>query len=95
MAYAEIYKNDDGTKTGFYSDGGKGRNIPYNLMVTVGDEIETTGYKIVVTNVQKSRILVKYVFDNGIIRPGGYSPREFFKSFIRNGNGTSYKPHKA
>ena len=95
MAYAEIFKNNDGTKTGYYSDNAGARSVAYNMAVTTGDKIYCTGYTVTVTKVQKVRIVAKYELDNGIKYLEAFAPREFYKMYFLNTYGVkgSYKPH--
>lgn len=83
MTYAEIYNNDNGTKTGFYSGERTARRQDYNLMVTTGDKYRVGTYFIIVTNVRKDAIITSYVYPDGQIASHSFTPRAFFLDIVR------------
>lgn len=85
MTFARIFKNDDGTKTAFYS-GEKGpRTCAFNMMLTTGTKfkasIGTWGYYIEVIGVYASSIKVRYYYDDGQVWDHSFTPHAFYNSF--------------
>ena len=83
MACAEIFNNEDGTKTGFYSGERTARREDYNLIVTIGDKYRIGTYFIVVTNVRKNAIITSYVYPDGQVASHSFTPRAFFLDVVR------------
>lgn len=84
MTTAEIFKNDNGTITGFYSGESTARRPDYNIMVTTGDKYRVGTYFIIVTNVRKGSILTTYVYPDGQVASHSFTPREFALSIVRH-----------
>lgn len=86
MTFAKIFKNDDGTKTAFYS-GEKGpRTMAFNMEITTGKIYKATsgdwGYKVEVIGVTKNSIKTRYYYNDGSVWDHSFTPHAFYQWFI-------------
>ena len=73
MTYAEIIKNDNGTKTAIYG-----------FKLTTGTVYDVKSYTVKITNVTKDRIYVRYHYQDGQEWEHSFRPNAFFETFIKH-----------
>lgn len=81
MVRYNVFKNDDGTKTAYYSGEGSQRTKPYYFSATTGKIIKIEGYDVEIIAVRKNNILVRYHYHDGQKWDHTFTPSAFFETF--------------
>ena len=85
MVYGEIFKNQNGTRTGVYSGESGPRTMAYNFMITTGHIVYSKDYTVQVIGVTKNSIKTRYVYDDGQVWDHSFTPHAFYYTFLYDG----------